>query len=129
MADGLADPSPDAVAHHGFTERPGRGEADARTVRLRLTQAERGEQRAGVLDATVVNPSKILGAQQADTFRKTSDRTLPLGAYGQFFASAGAAAGENGAAVLRLHTGAKPVRLGAMAVVGLKGAFRHGDYK
>src|ERR1035441_4720083 len=39
---------------------------------------------------------------------------LPLGAYGQFLAPACAAPGQNGASVLGLHTGAKPMRLAAV---------------
>ena len=52
---------------------------------------------------------------------------LPLGADGKFFASAGAAARDHGAAVLRFHSRKKAVGLGAMTVIGLEGAFRHND--
>jgi hypothetical protein len=41
--------------------------------------------------------------------------------------AAGAAARENGAAVLGFHARAKSVRLGAMAIIRLKGTFRHSD--
>jgi hypothetical protein len=130
MANGLADPSPDPVARNGLAQRAGRGESDPRAQRLRVADEERREQGTGVLDAGVVNPAKVLGAQQTDTFRKTCDTALPLfGADGEFFAAPGAAAGQNGATVLRLHPGAEPVRLRAMAVVRLKGTFRHDDYK
>src|SRR6478735_7162988 len=122
MANGLADPSPDPVARDGLAQRAGRGESDPRAAQglrgLRFADAERREQGTGVLDAGVVNPAKVLGAQQTDTFRKTCDTALPLfGADGEFLAAPRAAAGQNGAAVLRLHPGAKPVRLRAMAVV------------
>jgi hypothetical protein len=50
---------------------------------------------------------------------------LPLGADGQFLAATSATTGENGAAILGLHSGAKPVRFGAMAIIRLKGTFRH----
>jgi hypothetical protein len=129
VADGLADAPPDPIPLDGFAERPRAGEADARPVGLVFADEERREQRTGVLDAGVIDPSKILGAQQADTFRKTSDTVLPLGTDREFLAAARAAAGENGASVLGFHPGAEPVRLRAMAVVRLIGAFRHGDYK
>jgi hypothetical protein len=129
MAYGLADAPPDAVAEHRLPERARRREANVRTVRLRFAHAESRKERAGVLDAAIVDPAEILGTQQTDTFRKTSDRTLPLGADGQFLAAASAAAGQDGAAVFRLHTGAEAVCFRAVAVVGLEGAFRHDDYK
>ena len=50
---------------------------------------------------------------------------LPLGTDGQFLASASAAPGQNGASVLGLHAGAKPVRLGAVAIIRLKSTFGH----
>jgi hypothetical protein len=52
---------------------------------------------------------------------------LPLGAYSQFFTPTGAAARDYGAAILRFHSRKKAVRLRAMTVIGLKGAFRHND--
>jgi hypothetical protein len=52
---------------------------------------------------------------------------LPLGADGQFFASASAAAGDYGATVLRFHSRKESVGLGAMTVIGLEGAFRHNN--
>ena len=130
MANGLADPSPDPVARDSLAQRAGRGESDPRPLGLRVADIERREQGTGVLDAGVVNPAKVLGAQQTDTFRKTCDTALPLfGADGEFLAAARPAAGQNGATVLRLHPGAEPVRLRPMAVVRLIGAFRHDDYK
>jgi len=73
MADGLTDTPPDAVAEHRLPERARRREADVRTVRLRFPQAESRKERADVLDAAIVDSAKILGTQQTDTFRKTSD--------------------------------------------------------
>ena len=73
-ADGLADAPPDPVAHHGFAERAGAGKSDAGAIGLRLTDAERREQRAGILRASIVDPAEILRTQQTDTFRKTRDR-------------------------------------------------------
>jgi len=35
MADGLADPPPDAVAHHGLADGAGQGKTDARARGLR----------------------------------------------------------------------------------------------
>ena len=52
---------------------------------------------------------------------------LPLGADGQFFTPTRATAGDYGAPVLRFHSRKKAVRLRAMTVIGLKGAFRHND--
>lgn len=129
MPDGLAKAPPDPIARNGLADRAGKRKTDARSVGLGFADEERREQGTGVLRAGIVNPAKILGAQQTDTFRKTSDRVLPLGADREFLAAARATAGQNGAAVLRLHPGAKPVRLRAMAVVRLIGAFRHDDYK
>jgi hypothetical protein len=124
-AHGLADPPLDAVSHHGFAEGAGAGEANVRTFRLRFADAECRKQGPGKPGTLVINPAEIFGTQQTDTFRKTRDGTLPLGANGQFLAAASAAPGQNGASVLGLHTGAKPVRLGAVAVVRLKSTFRH----
>src|SRR5690348_16272603 len=44
---GLPDAAPDAVAHHCFTDGAGQGEADVGTIRLRLADAECGQQGAG----------------------------------------------------------------------------------
>jgi hypothetical protein len=52
---------------------------------------------------------------------------LPLGADGQFFTATRAAAGDHGAAVLRFHSRKETVGLGAVTVIGLKGAFRHNN--
>ena len=129
MAHGLAEAAPDAVSRDSVPQRARERESDPRPDGLGFADTERCEQGTGVLDAGVVNPAKVLGAQQTGTFRKTCDTRLPLGADGQFFATARAPAGQNGASVLRLHPGAEPVRLRPMAVVRLIGAFRHDDYK
>ena len=122
---GLADAAPDAVADHGFAEGPGSGETDVRTVSLRLTDAERGEERARETGTPIVNSAEVFRSQQTDTFRKSRDGALPFGADSEFFAAPRAAAGKNGPAVLGFHSGHEPVRLGAVAVVRLKSTFRH----
>ena len=50
---------------------------------------------------------------------------LPFRADGEFLASARAAAGQDGTAVLGGHAGPESVRFGAVAPIRLKGAFRH----
>jgi hypothetical protein len=127
--DGFADAPPDPIAHHGFAERAGDCKADPRSIRLRLADGERREQRTGILPALIVDSAEMLGAQQTDTFRKSRDSVLPLRTDGEFFPATGAAACKHGAAVFRFHPGAETVCLRAMTVVGLKGAFRHDDYK
>jgi hypothetical protein len=74
MPDGLADPPADPVPHDRLAQRPRNRKADTGTVRLRFADEKRREQGTGVFDARIVDPAKILGAQQTDTFRKTSDR-------------------------------------------------------
>jgi hypothetical protein len=125
QAHGLTDAAPDAVADHGFAEGPGSGEADMRPIRLRLTDAERSEQRARETGAPIVNSAEVFRSQQTDTFRKSRDGALPFGANREFLAAPRAAAGKNGPAVLGFHPGHEPVRLGAVAVVRLKSTFRH----
>jgi hypothetical protein len=71
--DRFADPPPDPVAHHGFTNGTRNRETDTRPIGLRLPNGKSGKQGAGKLRSPVVDPSEIFGAQQADTFRKTSD--------------------------------------------------------
>ena len=124
-ADGLADAPLDTVAHDRFTDGARDSETDMRPIRLRLADTKSGEEGSGEPGTLVINSSEVFGSQQTDTFRKTRDGVLPLGADGQFLAATGAAAGENGAAVLGLHTGAKPVRFSAMAIIRLKSTFRH----
>ena len=124
-ADGLAHAPLDAVAHHRLADGARDCEADMRPIGLRLADTKSGEEGSGELGTLVINSSKVFRSQQTDTFRKTRDGALPLGANSQFLAATSAAAGENGAAVLGLHPGAKPVRFGAMAIIRLKGTFRH----
>ena len=124
-ADGLADPSFDSVSHHGLAEGARAGEANMRSFQLRFADTKCRKQGSGEAGTLVINPAEVFGTQQTDTFRKTRDGALPLGANGQFLAAASAAPGQNGASVLGLHTGAKPVRFSAMAVIRLKGTFRH----
>jgi hypothetical protein len=115
----------DPVAHHGFTERARQCETDPWTAALRLADTKSGEQRPTVAGTLIVNSSEVLRTKQADTFRKTSDGELPFGTDREFLAALGTAARQHGTSILRLHTGAKPVCLRPMTVVGLKGAFRH----
>ena len=124
-ADSLAYAPFDAVAHDRFTDGARDSEADMRSIGLRFADTKSGEEGSGELGTLVINSSEVFGSQQTNTFRKTRDGALPLGANGQFFAATSATAGENGAAVLGLHPGAKPVRFSAMAVIRLKGTFRH----
>jgi hypothetical protein len=70
-ADGLADTPLDTVARHGLADRAGHRETNMGTVRLRLPDAERCEERATEAATVVIYSSKVFGSQQADTFRKT----------------------------------------------------------
>ena len=124
-ADGLADTPLDAVAHHGFAEGAGGGEPDMRSIRLRFAHTEGREQGAGETGSVVIDASEIFRSQQAYTFGKTGDGTLPLGTDGQFFAASGPAARQHRAAILGFHTGEKAMRLGTMTIIRLKSTFRH----
>jgi hypothetical protein len=124
-ADRLADASLDAVSHHGFAEGARAGEADMRPLQLRFANTKCRKEGPSELRAVVIYPAEVFGTQQTDTFRKTRDGALPLGANGQFLAAACAAPGQNRASVLGFHTGAKPMRFGAVAIVRLKSTFRH----
>jgi len=124
-AYGLADPPLNAISHHGFAEGARAGEANMRSFQLRFADTKSRKQRSAEPGTLVINPAEVFGTQQTDTFRKTRDGALPLGANGQFLAAASAAPGQNGASVLGLHTGAKPMRFGAVAIVRLKSTFRH----
>ena len=121
----LADTPLDTVPHDRFTDRARDSEADTRTVRLRLADTKSGEERPTMAGTLVVNSSEILRSQQADTFRKTRDGGLPLVADRKLFPPCRPAAGENGPAVLGFHARAEAVRFRAVAVIRLKGAFRH----
>jgi hypothetical protein len=124
-ADRLADTPFDTVPHDRFANGARDSKADMRSVRLRLSDTKSGEEGPGEAGTLVINSSKVFGSQQTDTFRKTRDGVLPLGANGQFLAATCATTGENGAAILGFHTSAKPVRFGAVAIIRLKGTFRH----
>ena len=124
-ADGLAEAPLDAIAHHGIAERTGGGKADARSIGLQFMDAKGGEERAGVARSMVIDSSEILRSQQTDTFRKTRDGALPLGADGQLLAAPRPAAREHRTAVLGLHAGAESVSLRTVTIIRLKGAFRH----
>jgi hypothetical protein len=124
-ADGLTAAPLDAVAHDRFTDGTRDSKTDMRAVGLGFADTKSGKQGAGEPGTLVINSSEVFGSQQTNTFRKTRDGALPLGANGQFLAATSATAGENGAAVLGFHPGTKPVRFSAMAVIRLKGTFRH----
>ena len=124
-ADRFADTPFDTVTHDRLADGTRDSETDMRPVWERLADTKSSEEGSGELGTLVINSSKVFGSQQTDTFRKTRDGVLPLGADGQFLAATSATAGENGAAILGLHTGAKPVRFSAMAIIRLKGTFRH----
>lgn len=72
-ADGLTQAPLDAISHDGFADRARQGESDVRTRRLGFTDAERREERSRDANPMVVNPSKILRSENADTFRKAWD--------------------------------------------------------
>jgi len=124
-ADGLADAPPDTISHHGFAEGARGREPDVRSVRFRFAHAESREKGPGEAGSVVINAPEILRSKQAYTFGKTGDGLLPLGAHGQFLAAPGASPGEHRASILRLHPGEEAMRLGAVAVIRLKSAFRH----
>lgn len=124
-AHGLPDAPLDAVPGHRLTEGAWRREPDMRPGSLRLAEAEGREQRAGKPGALVIDSSEIFRSQEADTFRKTRDGALPLGTDGEFFPAPGPAARKHRATILGLHAGAKSVRLRAVTIIRLKGAFRH----
>jgi hypothetical protein len=124
-ADGLADTPLDSVADHGFAEGAGCSEADMRPISLRFADAERRKERAGETGALIVNSSEVFRPQQTNTFRKSRDGALPFGADSELLAATGATAREDGPAVLSFHARPEPVRLGAVAIVRLKGTCRH----
>jgi hypothetical protein len=73
----------------------------------------------------VIDAPEILRSKQTYTFGKTGDGLLPLGTDGQFLTASGPAARDYRPSVLRFHAGQEAMRLGAMAIIRLKGAFRH----
>jgi len=74
-ADGLANPSLDAIANHGFADGARQGKADFGTLAFRPQSVEGGEQRPGVPAALIVNSAEIGGSQNTDTFWETCDVT------------------------------------------------------
>ena len=76
-ADGFTHASLDTVADDGFADRARHRKTDVRSIGLRLADTERREQRGGEPASLVINSSKVLGSQQANTFRKTRDGILP----------------------------------------------------
>jgi len=124
-ADRLPHPAPDPVPHHGLTHRPRDSETDLRTVRLRLADEEGCKERTCKLGSLVINSAEVSGTQQANTFRKTGDGRLPFGADREFVAPTRPAARKYSPPVLRFHTGAEAMRLCAVTIIRLKGAFRH----
>src|SRR5262245_33807354 len=96
-----------------------------RALGFRLPKTECGKQRAIVTHPLVVNSPEIFGTQQANTFRKTSDGELPLGADGELLSSTGATPRQHSTAILGLHPRQKAVGLRAAASIRLKSAFWH----
>ena len=92
MTYGFAHSPTDAISHHGLPDGALQCEADVRAVRLRLADTKSREERVRISRALIVNSSEIFGSQQADTFRKTSDGELPLGADSKFRAAPGSPA-------------------------------------
>lgn len=74
-AYGLANPSFNAIAHSGFSDRARHCEADFGAGTLRAADIKSCEQRPGIAGALIVNSSEISGSQNTDTFRKTCDVT------------------------------------------------------
>jgi hypothetical protein len=124
-ADGLADAPFDTVTQHRFSEGAGCGEPDVRSVRFRFADAEGREQGPGEPGSVVINAPEIFRSKQAYTFGKTGDGILPLGTDGQLLTAPGPPARKYRAAIFRLHTGEEAMRFGTVAIIRLKGAFRH----
>jgi hypothetical protein len=72
-ADSLPDAPFDAITHHGFADRARKGEADVGTGGFVFAHTKRREERSGDANPLVVNPSKILGSENANTFGKAWD--------------------------------------------------------
>jgi hypothetical protein len=72
-ANRLADPSLDAVSHHGFAEGAGAGEADMRAVSQRFSDTKCRKEGSGEPGTLVIYPAEVFGTQQTDTFRETRD--------------------------------------------------------
>ncbi len=121
---GFAHTSPDAVAHHGFSDRARERKPDPRPARLCFSNAKGGKQRSRKTGTPIVDSAEIRGSQQTNTFRETRD-TLPLGADREFVAAPSPASRQDRPPVLGFHAGAEPVCLRAPPIVRLKGTFRH----
>jgi hypothetical protein len=136
-ADGLANAPLDTVAHHGFSQRAGNRETHARPASSGLKQAESHKKRACKPGSFVINPSEILRSQQADTFWKTVravrsalagpllDGHLPLRTDSELLPTPGTAPRQHSPSVLGFHAAPKSMGLGTVAVIRLKGTFRH----
>ena len=128
-AYGLADTPPNTVPCIRLAERARSRETNVGTVGLLLADTKGGKERAAETAALVVNSSKVLGSQQADTFWKTQiwrvSDLLPLGTDCELLAAPRAPAGKHRPSVLSLHPRTEAVRLGAVTIVRLKSAFRH----
>ena len=124
-ADGLAQAPLDTIAHHGVADRTGHSKPDVGTIGLGLADAKGREERTGVACSLIIDSSEIFRSQQTDTFGKTSDGALPLGADSKLLAAPRPAARKHRSAILGLHAGAEAVGFGTVTVIRLKGAFRH----
>ena len=129
VADGFAQPPLDPIPGHGFAKCPRNRKADPRPAGLQFAEAKGGKARARKPATFIVNPSEILRAQETNTFRKTSDGLMPLGAHRELFAAPRPAPREHRTAILSLHAGAETVRFGAPAIIRLKRTLRHFDSK
>ncbi len=129
VADGLTQPPLDAVSDHGLAERARNRKPDAGSSGVRVAEAKGGKARTREPATLVVDPSEILRAQETDTFRKTRDGLVPLGADRELFAPTRPAPREHRTAILSLHAGTETVRFGAPAIIRLKRTLRHSGSK
>lgn len=125
VAYGFTQPPFDPVARHSLAQRTGDRKSNPRSFRVWIANAKGGKARPRKPAALVINPSEVLRSQQADAFRKTSDGLVPFGADRELLAPTRSAPREHRPAILRLHSGAETVRLGALAVVWLIRTLRH----
>jgi len=61
-AYGLANPSLNAISHHGFAECAGTGETDMRSLWLGFLDTERRKEGPGEPGTLVVNPAEVFGS-------------------------------------------------------------------
>ena len=115
----------DTIAHDGFAERARDGKSDTWADGFGLANTKGSEQGVSVPGTLIVNSSEVLRTQKADTFRKTSDGELPLVTNSQLLAAGRPTAGKNGTAVLGFHPRAEAMCFSAVAIIRLKGTFRH----